>query len=112
MAQKYGIRTGWGTDILFNAKNTPTQGRQLAKLTRFYAPLTLLGQATGTNGELLALSGERNPYPHPLGRIAPGAYADLLVADGDPGASLDFLADPDRTLRLIMKDGVIHKNTL
>ena len=112
MAQKYGIRTGWGTDILFNAKNTPTQGRQLTKLTRFYAPLTLLGQATGTNGELLALSGERNPYPRPLGRIAPGAYADLLVADGDPSASLDFLAEPDRNLRLIMKDGVIHKNTL
>lgn len=112
LAQKYGIKTGWGTDILFNAKNTPTQGRQLAKLTRFYDPLTLLGQATGTNGELLALSGERNPYPHPLGRIAPGAFADLLVADGDPAANLDFLATPEQSLRLIMKDGKIYKNTL
>lgn len=56
----------------------------MAKLTRFYDPLTLLGQATGVNGELLALSGERNPYPGALGRIAPGAWADLLVADGDP----------------------------
>lgn len=112
MAQKYGIKTGWGTDILFNARNTPTQGRQLAKLTRFYDPLTLLGQATGTNGELLALSGERNPYPRPLGRIAPGTFADILVADGDPSANLDFLADPERNLHLVMKDGVIHKNTL
>ncbi|MEX8193376.1 metal-dependent hydrolase family protein [Comamonas guangdongensis] len=112
LAQKHGIRTGWGTDILFNPRNTPTQGRQLAKLTRFYDPLTLLAQATGTNGELLALSGERNPYPHALGRIAPGAYADLLVADGDPAANLDFLSDPQRNLRLIMKDGKVHKNTL
>jgi imidazolonepropionase-like amidohydrolase len=63
MAQKYGVHTGWGTDILFNPKNTAGQGRHLAKLTRFYDPLTLLGQATGTNGALLALSGERNPYP-------------------------------------------------
>lgn len=112
LAQKHGVKTGWGTDILFNARNTPTQGRQLAKLTRFYDPLTLLGQATGTNGELLALSGERNPYPRALGHIAPGAFADLLVADGNPAAGLDFLADPQRNLHLIMKDGVIHKNTL
>lgn len=112
MAQKYGIKTGWGTDILFNPRNTHTQGRQLSKLTRFYDPLTLLAQATGTNGELLALSGERNPYPRVLGRIVPGAWADLLIADGDPAASLDFLADPERNLHLIMKDGQIHKNTL
>lgn len=112
MAQKYGVKTGWGTDILFNPQNTATQGRQLAKLTRFYDPLTLLGQATGTNGELLALSGERNPYPGALGRITPGAWADLLVADGNPADNLDFLADPDEHLRLIMKGGQIHKNTL
>lgn len=112
MAQKYGVKTGWGTDILFNPKNTATQGRQLAKLTRFYDPLTLLGQATGINGELLALSGARNPYPGILGRIAPGAWADLLVADGNPATSLDFLAEPDKHLRLIMKDGKIYKNTL
>jgi len=112
MAQKYGVKTGWGTDILFNPQNTVTQGRQLAKLTRFYDPLTLLGQATGTNGELLALSGERNPYPGALGRITPGAWADLLVADGNPADNLDFLVDPDKHLRLIMKGGQIHKNTM
>lgn len=112
LAQKYGIKTAWGTDILFNPKNTMSQGKQLAKLTRFYDPLTLLTQATGGNGELLALSGERNPYPKPLGRIAAGAWADLLVADGDPKAGLDFLADPERNLRVIMKNGQIYKNTL
>ena len=112
LAQKYGIHTGWGTDVLFNPRNTATQGRQLAKLTRFYDPLTLLAQATGKNAQLLALSGARNPYPQALGRIQPGAYADLLVADGDPAVNLDFLSDPQRNLRLIMKDGQIFKNTL
>lgn len=112
MAQKYGIQTGWGTDVLFNPKNAPTQGRQLAKLTRFYDPLTVLAQATGTNGTLLALSGDRNPYPGTLGRIVPGAWADVLVADGDPTKNLDFLSDPGSSLRLIMKSGKIHKNTL
>ena len=112
LAQKYGIQTGWGTDVLFNPKNTTTQGRQLAKLTRFYDPLTLLGQATGTNGTLLALSGERNPYPGTLGRITPGAWADVLVADGDPTRNLDFLSTPEQSLHLIMKGGRIYKNTL
>ncbi|MFC4622507.1 amidohydrolase family protein [Comamonas nitrativorans] len=112
MAQKHGVKTAWGTDILFNPKNTASQGRHLAKLTRFYDPLTLLAQATGVNGELLALSGERNPYPHTLGRIAAGAWADILVADGDPSVNLDFLTEPERNLRLIMKGGKVYKNTL
>lgn len=112
LAQKHGIKTAWGTDILFNPKNTVSQGRHLAKLTRFYDPLTLLAQATGVNGALLALSGERNPYPHTLGHIAAGAWADILVADGDPGVNLDFLAEPERNLRLIMKGGKVYKNTL
>ncbi|WP_235211814.1 metal-dependent hydrolase family protein [Janthinobacterium sp. RA13] len=112
LAQKYGIRTGWGTDILFSPKNTPTQGRQLAKLTRFYDPLTLLAQATGQNGELLALSGQRSPYPGTLGKLAVGAFADLLVADGDPTKNLDFLAQPEENLLLIMKNGRIYKDKL
>ena len=112
LAQKYGIKTGWGTDMLFNPKNTGSQGRQLAKLTRFYEPLKLLGQATGVNGDLLALSGARNPYPGVVGRIAPKAWADLLVVDGNPSTGLDFLADPEQNLKLVMKDGKIYKNTL
>ena len=112
LAQKYGIKTGWGTDMLFNPKNTGSQGRQLAKLTRFYEPLKLLGQATGINGDLLALSGARNPYPGVVGRIAPKAWADLLVVDGNPSTGLDFLADPEKNLKLVMKDGKIYKNTL
>ncbi len=112
LAQKYGIKTGWGTDMLFNPKNTGSQGRQLAKLTRFYEPLKLLGQATGVNGDLLALSGARNPYPGVVGRIALKAWADLLVVDGNPSTGLDFLADPEKNLKLVMKDGKIYKNTL
>ena len=113
LAQKYGINTGWGTDILFNAKNTATQGKQLAKLTRFYDPLTVLAQGTQKNGELLALSGERNPYKGAaLGQITTGAYADLIIADGDPTLNLDFIANPADNFHLIMKNGKIYKNTL
>jgi len=112
LAQKYDIKTGWGTDILFNASKTKTQGAQLAKLTRFYDPLTVLEQATAQNGELLQLSRSRNPYPAKLGQIVPGAYADLIIASGDPSKDIDFVADPDNNFHLIMKGGQIYKNTL
>lgn len=111
LAQRFNIHTAWGTDILFSPQNTPNQLRQLAKLTRFYDPLTVLAMATGRNGELLALSGPRNPYPGTLGKIEPGAWADLLLVDGNPSRNLDFLNDPEQTLRLIMKGGRIYKDT-
>ena len=47
-----------------------------------------------------------------LGVSAPGAYADLLVVDGDPLADLRVLTDPRRNLKVIMKDGVLYKNEL
>jgi imidazolonepropionase-like amidohydrolase len=47
-----------------------------------------------------------------LGVVAPGAYADLLVVDGDPLTDLRVMADPQRNLKVIMKDGVLYKNEL
>ena len=68
--------------------------------------------ATATNGELLAMSGPRNPYPGKLGVIEKGALADLILVDGDPIANLKLIADPDQNFVLIMKDGRIVKETL
>ncbi len=108
-----GVLMAFGTDVLFNPTGAASQGRQLAKLARFMSPLETLNMATGAAGELLALSGERNPYRGAaLGVIAEGAHADLLVVDGDPETDLGFLGDPENTLRLIMKGGRIHKETL
>jgi imidazolonepropionase-like amidohydrolase len=68
--------------------------------------------ATSGNAELMAMSGARNPYPGKLGVIEPGAFADLLVVDGDPLSNLGLLANPDRNLVLIMKGGRIYKDRL
>lgn len=111
-AEKHGVRTVFGTDILMNPAGSATHGRQLAKITRFRDPLTTLRMATGDAGDLLALSGARAPYDGPLGVIAPGAFADLLVVDGDPAADLGFLDTPEQSLRLILKNGVVAQNTL
>jgi len=42
----------------------------------------------------------------------PGAFADLLVIDGNPLEDIRVLTTPDQTLMLIMKDGQIYKNQL
>jgi imidazolonepropionase-like amidohydrolase len=107
-----GVNMAFGTDILFNPAGAASQGRQLAKLTRFMPPLAALRMATGDAGRLLALSGERAPYPGRLGVLEEGALGDLLVVDGAPEADLGFLADPQANLRLVMKGGQVFKNTL
>lgn len=112
MARKYKVRTGFGTDVLFNPKGPATQGRQLAKLARWMDNADVLRMATGENGDLLALSGDRNPYRATVGAIEDGALADLLVVDGNPLEDISLIADPDKNFRLIMKDGQVFKNAL
>ena len=68
--------------------------------------------ATSTNGELLKLSGPRDPYPGKLGVVEEGALADLLLVDGNPHENLRLVEDPARNFVVIMKDGAIYKNLL
>lgn len=112
MGRAEGVNMAFGTDVLMNPAGAASQGRQLAKLTRFMPPLEALRMATGAAGNLLAMSGERATYDGPLGVIAAGALADLLVVDGDPTSSLDWLGEPDASLRLILKGGRIYKDAL
>ena len=84
----------------------------LTHLTRWYENADALTMATGTNGELLALSGPRNPYPGKLGVLEEGAFADLLVVDGDPIANIALIENPEKNFLIIMKDGKIYKDTL
>jgi imidazolonepropionase-like amidohydrolase len=44
--------------------------------------------------------------------VEEGALADLLLVDGDPIANLDLLADAEKRLLVIMKDGKVYKNTV
>ena len=113
LAKKIGVKTVFGTDTLFDPELAEKQGKQLAKLGRWYSPVEALRQATSTAGELLALSGPRSPYPDgALGVIREGAYADLLLVDGNPLENLELVAAPDRHFDLIMKDGKIYRNRL
>ena len=112
LAKKYKIKTAWGTDILFSPQLARRHGTLLTKLVQWYTPAETLVMATGTNAQLLALSGKRNPYPGKLGVVEEGALADLLLVDGDPIANIKLIEDPEKNLLVIMKDGRIYKNAL
>ena len=111
-AKAFNFKTAWGTDILFDSKMTAHQGAILTTLEQWYRPVEILKMATAVNGELLAMSGPRNPYPGKLGVIEAGALADLIVVDGDPLANLKLVADPDKNFVVIMKDGRVVKDAL
>src|SRR6185369_402029 len=111
-AKKYKLKTAWGTDVLFSRALAQRQGAILASLVRWYTPAEALAMATGTNGDLLALSGKRNPYPGKLGVVEEGALADLLLVDGNPIDNIKLIEDPAKNFLLIMKAGKIYKNLL
>jgi imidazolonepropionase-like amidohydrolase len=110
--KKYKIKTAFGTDILFAPALAQRQGQGIVDLTRWFTPAEALAQATSANGKLLALSGLRNPYPGKLGVIEQGALADLLLVDGNPLENIDLVADPANKFLVIMKDGVVYKNSI
>jgi imidazolonepropionase-like amidohydrolase len=112
LAKQYKLKTAFGTDVLFSQALAQRQGELLTKLVRWYTPGEALVMATGTNAQLLAMSGLRSPYAGKLGVIEEGALADLLLVDGNPVEHIELIASPARNFLVIMKDGKIHKNTL
>jgi len=112
LAKKYKIKTAFGNDTLFDAKLAAKQGKQLAKLKRWYTPYEILKMATYDNAQLLKLCGPRDPYPGELGVVKEGALADLILVDGNPLDNLDLVVDPAKNFVVIMKDGKIYKNNM
>ncbi|WP_298176942.1 amidohydrolase family protein [Saccharomonospora sp.] len=128
-ALEHGVDIAFGTDLLLDPGKSGKQSEMLTRLASLCgSSLAGLKIATSGNAELFRLSGNRDPYQSPtaaesdgaartphhnhLGVIAEGAWADMLLIDGDPTRDLSLLGDPDTNLRLIIKDGRIHKNTL
>ncbi|MEM1076514.1 MAG: amidohydrolase family protein [Pseudomonadota bacterium] len=121
------VKRGFQTDCVGSVEACNIQIAYEKHLNNeFFGPLTSLQTLTSVGGEIVALSGNfMNPYPDgKLGVIEKGAYADILILDGNPledfsviGAGekwfdAELRPDSPETIRVIMKDGVIYKNTL
>jgi imidazolonepropionase-like amidohydrolase len=113
LAKKHDLKIAFGSDVFLSKDAYELQSLEWMARSKIFTPLENLRQATSIGGELLALSGPRNRYKEgPLGVIQAGAYADILLVEGNPLDDITILADPENNLLLIMKDGVIYKNTL
>lgn len=112
MAKKYGVKLAWGTDLLFEPELNAQQNSLILALRQWFTPAEILKMVTYDNAQLLALSGPRAPYEGKLGIVENGALADLILVNGDPLTNLDLIAEPAKNFSVIMKDGVIYKNTV
>lgn len=111
--KKYNLKLAWGTDLLFMPGQNKKQTSTIPDMGKWFTPFEVLKMITYDNAQLLALSGKRSPYREAkLGLIQEGAYADLLLIDGNPLKNLQLMEDYEKNFTLIIKDGIIYKNTL
>jgi len=109
---KHNVDTFAGADLwIYNM--IPLTPQDMVVRKRWFSDLEILRQNTSYAARWLAKSGPKNPYKEgPLGVIEVGAYADMLLVEGNPLKDVSVLADWEKNLKLIMKDGKIFKNTL
>jgi imidazolonepropionase-like amidohydrolase len=103
MAHAAGIPIVYGTDLFADMHDQQLQ--EFVIRAEVQPPADLIRSATSTAAQLLQLAGD-------VGVVAPGALADLLVVDGNPLEDIRVLTTPQRSLKLIMKDGQVYKNEL
>ena len=103
ICKRAGIKVGYGTDLLGALQ--VDQSREFMLRREVLSPIEIIRQATLVGAEIVRMQGK-------LGVVAPGAYADLLVVDGDPIKKLELLTGQGENLSVIMKAGRFHKNRL
>jgi len=111
LAKKHGIKMGFGTDAAAGMVDTVLYEFEMR--SKFFTPLELLKQATSTNAELLRLCNSRDPYKAaPLGVVAEGAWADMLIYSANPLEDIKVVTEPKKNLKFIMKGGKVYKNEI
>ncbi|MDJ0847345.1 MAG: amidohydrolase family protein [Myxococcota bacterium] len=103
IARDAGVPLGFGTDLL--GETHEQQSRELSIRAQVQSPAEILRSATLVNAEILGRAGE-------LGVVAPGAWADLLVVDGDPLQNLSLLEEQGKHLLVVMQAGRLAVNRL
>ena len=103
IAKAEGVPIVFGTDLLGHMH--ARQSGEFAIRAAVQSPVEMLQGATIEAARLMRQ--ERR-----IGQIVPGAFADLLIVDGDPTRELSMLAEPQRGLRLVMQAGRVVRDTL
>jgi imidazolonepropionase-like amidohydrolase len=103
MADRAGVSIVYGTDLL--GKMHEFQNREFTLRAEVQSAANIVKAATVTAARLLKMEGQ-------VGTVQPGAYADLLVVDGNPLEDIGILADPRTHVQLVMKAGQTYADRL
>jgi imidazolonepropionase-like amidohydrolase len=106
---KYGIKTGFGTDLVFGSH--VHIGEEFTMRAGYVSAAEVLRQATSESAEIIRLCGKLNRHGN-FGEIREGWVADLILIDGDPLEDISILERAEETVVVVMKDGKLFKNEL
>jgi imidazolonepropionase-like amidohydrolase len=102
ICKRAGVPVAYGTDLLGQLQ--VDQSREFVIRSEVLTPIEIIRSATLTGAQVVRREGK-------LGCLRPGAYADLIVLDGNPLKDLGIFQAPGR-LAAIVKGGRFHKNSL
>jgi imidazolonepropionase-like amidohydrolase len=103
LAQRSGLPIVFGTDLLGDMHED--QLTEFTLRSEVQSPVEMIRSATLTAARLLRLEGQ-------VGVIRPGAFADLLVLDGNPLEDISVLTQLEQRLRLMMSRGRVMRHRL
>src|SRR4051794_23218402 len=103
ICKRAGVPVGYGTDLLGALQ--VEQSREFTIRAEVMSPIEIIRAATTIGARIIRQDGK-------LGTLKPGAYADLLLIDGDPLRNLGLFQEQGKYLAAIMKGGKFHKNKL
>jgi imidazolonepropionase-like amidohydrolase len=103
ICKRAGVPVAYGSDLLGALQ--VDQSREFILRRDAVSPIEIIRSATTVGAKVLRHEGK-------LGTLKAGAFADLILVDGDPLKDLGLLQDQGRHLSLIMKVGRFHKNRL
>jgi len=98
-----GLPMAYGSDLL--GPLHPYQSEEFLIRSRVLPTHEVIASATSVAAKLLRMEGK-------IGTLSPGAFADLIVVDGDPLKDISLLTEQGRYMPIIMQDGNFIKNTL
>ncbi|MGY4480104.1 amidohydrolase family protein [Bradyrhizobium sp. USDA 3364] len=91
-----GVKMGFGTDLLGPSQRL--QSDEFRIRAELLGPQAVISSATVVGAEVLGMEGK-------LGRVAPEAFADLLVVEGNPLRDVACLLGQGEQIPMVMKAG-------
>ena len=103
ICKRHGIPVAYGTDLLGQLQ--VAQSEEFILRAQVLSPAEIIRSATTIGAQIVRMEGK-------IGCLKPGAFADLLVVDGNPLEDLTLFQGQGQRLSVIMKGGRFHKNRL